>query len=130
MRSLGADVVVDYRVADPTRLGPFDLVLDLVAHRSKLSWRRALARGGRYFLVGGAMSALLGGVTVGPLIGALSGRRLGVLFVRQGPAGFEPVAELCARGRAAPPDRSHLPARTGAGGPRRGSARGSCSAKW
>ncbi|WP_461474176.1 zinc-binding dehydrogenase [Microbacterium sp. HJ5] len=37
-------------------------------------------------------------VTVGPLLGALTRRRLGLLIVRQGPAGFAPVAERCAAG--------------------------------
>ncbi|MGC2240686.1 MAG: NAD(P)-dependent alcohol dehydrogenase, partial [Acidimicrobiia bacterium] len=47
MRSLGADEIIDYRRQDYTRLGPFDHVLDLAAHRSVLAYRRALAPGGR-----------------------------------------------------------------------------------
>ena len=44
MRSVGADEVVDYRAEDFTRITPrFDLVLDLVAHRSVFAYRRALA---------------------------------------------------------------------------------------
>ncbi len=47
MRSVGADEVVDYRAEDFTRITPrFDLVLDLVAHRSVFAYRRALAPGG------------------------------------------------------------------------------------
>src|SRR5262249_9009905 len=54
MRSLGADDVIDYRRADFTRTAqPYDLVLDLVAHRSAFACRRALAPGGRYRCVGG-----------------------------------------------------------------------------
>jgi NADPH:quinone reductase-like Zn-dependent oxidoreductase len=98
MRALGADEVVDYRVTDPTRLGPFDLILDLVAHRSLGSWRHALAPGGRYLLAGGSMAKLLGSVTFGPLIGLFSGRRLGVLLVRPGPASFDPIAARVASG--------------------------------
>ncbi len=45
MRSLGADEVIDYRTDDFTRRGPYDLILDLVAHRSVFAYRRALARG-------------------------------------------------------------------------------------
>jgi NADPH:quinone reductase-like Zn-dependent oxidoreductase len=98
MRALGADEVVDYRVTDPTRLGPFDLILDLVAHRSLGTWRRALAPGARYLLAGGSMAKLLGSVTFGPLIGLFSGRRLGVLLVRPGPASFDPIAARVASG--------------------------------
>ena len=47
MRSVGADSVIDYERDDFTRTThPFDLVLDLVAHRSVFAYRRALAPGG------------------------------------------------------------------------------------
>ncbi|HEU4797658.1 MAG TPA: NAD(P)-dependent alcohol dehydrogenase [bacterium] len=93
MTMLGADEVVDYRTEDFTRRGQYDLVLDLVAHRSAFAYRRALARGGRYLSVGGTVRTLLQVVTVGAALGLLSGRRLGILLARQGPAYFEPVAE-------------------------------------
>ena len=51
--TLGADAVIDYRAEDFTRTGPYDLILDLVAHRSVFAYRRALAPGGRYLAVGG-----------------------------------------------------------------------------
>jgi NADPH:quinone reductase-like Zn-dependent oxidoreductase len=98
LRELGADDVVDYRREDFTRREPFDLVLDLVAHRSVFAYRRALAPGGRYLCVGGTVPTLLRVVTVGALLGLLTGRRLGILAVRQGPAHFEPVAAQCIAG--------------------------------
>ncbi len=98
LRSLGADDVVDYRVSDFTRLEPFDLVLDLVASRSVFAYRRSLAPGGRYGCVGGAVPTLLGVATVGAALGLLTGRRMGVLAVRQGPSQFEPVATRCLAG--------------------------------
>lgn len=93
MRAAGADEVVDYRAEDWTRRGPFDHVLDLVAHRSVLAYRRALAPGGRYRCVGGSVRSLLRVVTAGTLVGVATGRSLGVLVVRQGPAHFAPVTE-------------------------------------
>ncbi|WP_454041427.1 NAD(P)-dependent alcohol dehydrogenase [Cellulosimicrobium sp. Marseille-Q8652] len=98
VRRLGAQEVVDYRRTDFTRTGPYDLVVDLVAHRSVLAYRRALARHGRCLMVGGTLRTLLRMLTVGPLLGALSGARLGVLLVRQGPRHFGPVADLCVAG--------------------------------
>ncbi|HET9997595.1 MAG TPA: NAD(P)-dependent alcohol dehydrogenase [Nocardioides sp.] len=99
MRSVGADEVVDYRVDDFTRITPrFDLVLDLVAHRSVFAYRRALAPGGVYRCVGGSVRSLLRILTVGWLAGRLSGRSLGVLVVQQGPSSFAPLADLCMRG--------------------------------
>ncbi|TKJ16789.1 NAD(P)-dependent alcohol dehydrogenase [Blastococcus sp. CCUG 61487] len=101
MRSVGADVVIDYRADDFTRHGPYDRILDLVAHRSVFAYRRALAPGGRYQCVGGSVRALLRVLTVGQVAGRLTGRRLGVLVVKEEPATFEPVAARCAAGDVA-----------------------------
>jgi NADPH:quinone reductase-like Zn-dependent oxidoreductase len=102
MRSLGADDVLDYRRDDFTRgREPYDLVLDLVAHRSVLAYRRALAPGGRYRCVGGSVRTLLRVLTIGAAAGWVSGRRLGVLAVKEGPAHFEPLSTLCVAGDVA-----------------------------
>ncbi len=99
MRDLGADEVLDYARADFTRTStPYDLILDLVADRSVLAYRRALAVGGRCRCVGGPVPTLLHVLTAGSLVGLLSARSIGVLAVRQGPAEFEPLAALCASG--------------------------------
>jgi NADPH:quinone reductase-like Zn-dependent oxidoreductase len=98
MRSLGADEVIDYRSQDFTRIEPSDVLLDLVARRSVFAYRRALARGGRYLCVGGTVRALLRVVTLGAIIGRLTGRRLGLLIVKQGPTHFGPFAERCISG--------------------------------
>ena len=98
MRRVGADEVCDYRSQDFTHLKPHDQILDLVAHRSVFAYRRALARGGRYLCVGGSAPALLRIVTVGALVGWLTGCHLGLLIVKQGPAHFEPLTALCVAG--------------------------------
>lgn len=98
MRELGAERVIDYRMEDFTRTGPYDLVIDLVARRSVFAYRRALAPGGNALVVGGTLRALLRMLTLGALVGAVSGRRLGVMAVRQGPAHFAPVAEAVLAG--------------------------------
>ena len=99
MRSLGADDVIDYNRDDFTTTSqPYDLILDLVAHRSVFAYRRALAPGGTYRCVGGSLRALLRVLTVGSVVGRLTGRCIGVLAVKEGPAHFEPVADLCVTG--------------------------------
>ena len=99
MRSLGADEAIDYRSEDFTRTGErYDLILDLVAHRSVFAYRRALATGGRYRCVGGPVRTLLRVLTVGTIAGRLTRRRIGVLAVRMGPTRFEPLADLCVAG--------------------------------
>ena len=98
MTSLGADDVIDYRSQDFTRGEPHDLVLDNVAYRSVFAYRRSLTRGGRYLCVGGTSRSLIRVLTAGFVLGRLTGRRLGVLMVKLGPAHFEPLAELCVSG--------------------------------
>jgi len=99
MLSMGADCVLDYQRDDFTRTRErYDQILDLVAHRSVFAYRRGLARGGRYRCVGGSVPTLLRVLTVGWMIGRLTGRSLGVLAVKEGPAHFEPVGTLCAAG--------------------------------
>jgi NADPH:quinone reductase-like Zn-dependent oxidoreductase len=99
MRSLGADDVIDYRRDDFTRdHEPYDLILDLVAHRSVFAYRRALAPGGRYRCVGGSVRALVRVLTIGAAAGLVTGRRIGLLAVKEGPPHFEPLADLCVAG--------------------------------
>ncbi len=102
MVGLGADEVVDYRREDFTRRpDKYDLVLDLVAGRSVFAHRRALAPGGRYLWVGGSVRSLLRVVTIGAVAGRLTGRRMGLLTVRDGPDWFAPLAERCVAGEIA-----------------------------
>jgi NADPH:quinone reductase-like Zn-dependent oxidoreductase len=99
MRAVGADDVIDYGREDFTRTTePYDLILDLVAHRSVFAYRRALARGGRYRCVGGSVRTLLRVLSVGSVVGRVTGRSIGVLVVGQGPVHFEPLAEQCVAG--------------------------------
>jgi len=99
MRSVGADEVLDYRVSDFTRPAtPYDLILDLVAHRSIFAYRRALAPGGRYLCVGGTTRTLLRVLTAGTVVGAVTRRRIRLLAVRLGPEHFTSLADLCVAG--------------------------------
>jgi NADPH:quinone reductase-like Zn-dependent oxidoreductase len=93
MRSMGADHVLDYTREDFTRSGrTYDLILDLAAYRSVAAYRRALAPGGRYLMVGGSVSTLLR-----VLLGG--GKRIRVLAVRLGVANVAPMVELCQAGK-------------------------------
>jgi NADPH:quinone reductase-like Zn-dependent oxidoreductase len=99
MRELGADQALDYTEVDVTRLGQrFDVVLDLVAQRSMWRWRGALATGGVYRCVGGSTPRIAEAAMLGPIVGRLTGRRLGLLVVKSGPAHFTPMADLCLNG--------------------------------
>jgi len=99
MRSIGADHVIDYRRNDFTRTSqPYDLIVDVAASRSVFAYRRALAPGGTYRCVGGSVPTLLRVLTAGQLVGRFTGRSIGILAVKEGPAHFEPLARLCTTG--------------------------------
>ncbi|TCO20294.1 NADPH:quinone reductase-like Zn-dependent oxidoreductase [Kribbella steppae] len=99
MQTVGANDVIDYRRDDFTKTSrPYDLILDLVAHRSVFAYRRALAPGGRYRCVGGSVPTLLRVLTAGWMVGRFTGRTIGILAVKEGPTHFEPLAGLCATG--------------------------------
>jgi NADPH:quinone reductase-like Zn-dependent oxidoreductase len=48
--------------------------------------------------VGGTVRSLLRVATVGSLIARLTGRSMGVLVVKEGPAHFQPLTDLCVSG--------------------------------
>jgi NADPH:quinone reductase-like Zn-dependent oxidoreductase len=99
MRYIGADDSIDYRRIDFTAtIQPYDLILDLVAKRPVSAYRRALAPGGTYRCVGGSVRSLLRVLVVGAVVGRFSGRSIRVLAVKEGPAHFEPLADLCVAG--------------------------------
>ena len=66
MRSLGAETAIDYTRQDladvPER---FDLIIDVTARRSMFDYRRLLAPGGRYVMIGGATSRIAQVLLVG-----------------------------------------------------------------
>ena len=66
MRELGADHVIDFTGEDFTRSGEqYDLILDVVCHRSVADYRRALGPGGRCGVIGGSTGRLVGAVALG-----------------------------------------------------------------
>ena len=83
MRSLGADHVIDYTQEDFTTNGEqFDLILDIVAHRSVFAYKRALRSNGSYFLAGGSVATMLQILLLGPWIRATTGKKIRILAVK------------------------------------------------
>jgi NADPH:quinone reductase-like Zn-dependent oxidoreductase len=102
LRALGADEFVDYTREDFTRTGKqYDLILDLIAHRSVFDYRRALKPGGRSYVVGGATSVLFATLFLGPLVGT-RGKKLRILVVEPNVPDLLHLAELCATGKISP----------------------------
>jgi NADPH:quinone reductase-like Zn-dependent oxidoreductase len=103
MRSVGADHVLDYTRADFTRgKEKYDLVLDLVAHRSAFAYARSLRPGGTYYFVGGSVATLFQVLLAGPLIRRMTGKNVRLLAVQPSREDLETVAALCVDGKLAP----------------------------
>ena len=100
MRSLGADHVIDYTREDFTKNGKlYDLILDVVAHRSVLAYKRALSSNGRYFVAGGSVATLLQALLLGPWIRGTTGKEMRVLAVQPNPEDVVYITELFEAGK-------------------------------
>jgi NADPH:quinone reductase-like Zn-dependent oxidoreductase len=103
MHSLGADHVIDYTREDFTKTGEqYDLILDIIAHRSVFAYQRALRPHGRYFFVGGSVATLFQILLLGPGIRRATGKRIRLLVVQQDRRGLVAITELCEAGKVVP----------------------------
>jgi NADPH:quinone reductase-like Zn-dependent oxidoreductase len=103
VRSLGADHVIDYKREDFTKTGnEYDLILDLVAHRSPYAYARALRSNGTYYCVGGSVITLLQVFLLGPGIKRTSGKNVRVLMVQPNRKDLLSITELCEAGKVTP----------------------------
>ncbi len=103
MRSLGADHVIDYTREDFTKNGKqYDLILDLVAHRSVFAYQRALRPYGSYFFVGGSVGTIFQILLLGPWIGRTTSRKIRILAVQRNREALGAITELCEAGKIVP----------------------------
>jgi NADPH:quinone reductase-like Zn-dependent oxidoreductase len=103
LRSLGADHVIDYTREDFTKNGKqYDLILDVIAHRSVFAYRQALKPDGIYFFVGGSIATLIQVLLLGPWIKRNSGRNIRLLAVPQNSKDLIAITELCETGKVVP----------------------------
>jgi NADPH:quinone reductase-like Zn-dependent oxidoreductase len=104
LRSIGADHVIDYTREDFTKNGQrYDLILDVVASRSMLDYRRALSPNGVFVCVGGSLPTILQAFSLGPLISMTGSKKLGIVTWK--PNNTEDLAtleELFAAGKVVP----------------------------
>ncbi len=99
--SIGVDHVIDYKKEDFTRNGQeYDLIVDVVSHRSVFEYKRALARTGICVLVGGSGRAIFGSIFLGSWI--LGGRKVALLLYRPDVQDLALLGEMTAAGKMAP----------------------------
>ena len=78
VRSIGADNVIDYTQEDFTKNGQnYDLILDVVVHRSIFDYKRALNPKGIFVMVGGSMTRLFLNMFLGLLISMTGSKKMG-----------------------------------------------------
>jgi NADPH:quinone reductase-like Zn-dependent oxidoreductase len=103
MLSLGADQVIDYTREDFTKSGKqYDLILDLIAHRSVFACQRVLKPNGSYFMVGGSVATMFQLLLLGAWISRIKGKNLRLLAVQRNRKSLVTITELCEAGNIAP----------------------------
>ena len=81
VRSLGADLVLDYTKVDYTAADErYDWIVDTDSHHSILRVRRALRPNGVYVTLGGTSLPIIAGLIVGPLVSIPSDKWSGLML--------------------------------------------------
>ena len=79
LRSIGADHVMDYTQEDYTKSGQcYDLILDVVAHRSVFDYQRALSPEGIFIFIGGSLATVLQVALLGTFISRRGSKKIGI----------------------------------------------------
>jgi NADPH:quinone reductase-like Zn-dependent oxidoreductase len=103
MRSLGADHVIDHTREDFTKnRKQYELILDIVAHRSVIAYKRALRTNGSYFLAGGSVATMFQILLLGPWISMIESKRMRVLAVRPNTEDVDFMTALIETGKVRP----------------------------
>lgn len=104
MRELGADHVIDFTGEDFTRSGAqYDLILDVVCHRSVADYRQALRPGGRCGVIGGGTGRLVGVAALGQALRLSAGRRVSlVMYQANRPGAMGRLVRLMGEGAVKP----------------------------
>jgi NADPH:quinone reductase-like Zn-dependent oxidoreductase len=81
LRSLGADHLINYKKEDYTRNGQqYDRILDVIAHRSIIDYKRALKPAGVFAMIGGSMGGLLLQLLLlWPILSLFTTKKLGLM---------------------------------------------------
>jgi len=109
MCAVGADRVIDYVEQDFTQNGlRYDRILDFEAHHSMYDYRRALAPGGVYAMVGGTTSRIIQAMALGPLLSRAGSRKIRVVMYKPG-RDLPELVEFMAAGNVTPVIDSSYP---------------------
>lgn len=77
VRSLGADLIIDYTQADVTQCGQlYDLIFDTAAYRSVFDYLPLLTTKGTYLMIGGSSARLFQVMFLSPWISRISRQKV------------------------------------------------------
>jgi len=102
VRSIGADLVIDYTKEDFTQSGQqYDLILATAGYRSLFDYKRALAPGGRYVATGGEMAQIFQPMLLGPWL-STDGRKMTNLAMKPNKNDLTYIKGLIEAGKVKP----------------------------
>jgi NADPH:quinone reductase-like Zn-dependent oxidoreductase len=103
VRSIGADLVIDYTQEDFTKSGQrYDLILATAGYRSIFDYKRALSPKGICVMVGGSMAQMFQAMLLGPLISMTGSKKIGILRQRPNQKDLVFMNELLEAGKVVP----------------------------
>jgi len=103
LRSIGADVVIDYTKEDFTQNGPrYDLIFAVGGYRSIFDYKLALSPEGIYVCAGGSSAQYFQGLLLGPLISMVGRKKLGSMYANPNQKDYVFLIELLEAGKVVP----------------------------
>ena len=103
LRSIGADVVIDYTKEDSTQNGPrYDLIFAVGGYRSIFDYKLALSPEGIYVCAGGSSAQYFQGLLLGPLISMVGRKKLGSMYANPNQKDYVFLIELLEAGKVVP----------------------------
>jgi NADPH:quinone reductase-like Zn-dependent oxidoreductase len=113
LRSIGADHVIDYMQEDAfaKNAQQHDMIIDTVAKRSMLTYRRTLKPEGVFIMLGGSRSSMLQAFFLAPLISRIGNKWLGINWFSKGynKGDMDVLAELHETGKVVPVIDKQIP---------------------
>ncbi len=100
LRKLGADHLIDYTKEDYTKQNKtYDLIIDLIAHKSVFNYKRALAANGSFTIVGGSVRSTLQIAIIGGIISKFSNKKMGILLHKPNTIALETLKAMFEEGK-------------------------------